>query len=115
MQVIRFATGLRWGLVLLLLAVGGMSFLHAPRGVPPTDAGDGVDEEFHQQLRAMGNAMADAYKRGDKEAGEQWEVAFRQVMADYGRHFRERHPLPDPRVGKRSRSIPTPCDPYPSP
>jgi hypothetical protein len=97
--------------VLLSLAVGGMSFLHAPRGVPPTNAGDGVDEEFHQQLRAIGDAMAEAYKRGDKEAGERLEVRFRRVMADYARHFRERHPLPDPWAETCSRSIPTSFDP----
>jgi hypothetical protein len=111
MQVITFVTGLRWSLVLLLLAVMGVWSSHAPGDASPTDGGDAMDEEIHQQLRTIGNAMADAYRRGDEEAGKRLEAIYWPILAEYARRFRERHPLLDPRAEKRSWSVPTSCDP----
>jgi hypothetical protein len=93
MAVIQFRTGLRWTLVVVLLAAVGVLSVHMPRPDLPADTGDPVEERFHQQVRTIGDAMADAYKRGDQETGNRLLEQFHQVVADYKRYFRERHPL----------------------
>jgi hypothetical protein len=97
--------------VVLFLAVLGMQSLPMPPGAPPTDARDPVEEDFCQHLRTIGDAMADAYKRGDKHSGERLEAYFRLVMTDYRQYYREKHPLPDRESEERSWSMPTPYDP----
>jgi hypothetical protein len=56
--------------------------------VPPTDAGDVADEELQQRLHPISEAIADAHRRGDKEAAERLEAYYRLVITDYRWHRR---------------------------
>jgi len=95
MAITKFANSLLWIFVPVLLALLGARYWNMPRIEPPGADADVVEVEFLHRLRTIGDAMADAFQRSDQEVGERLEGEFLQVMADYRRYFREKHPLPE--------------------
>jgi hypothetical protein len=95
MAVSKLGTDLRLVLVLVLLVAVGVLSLHSPTPDPPADAGDAVEEQHYQQIRAIHGAMADAYRRGDQAELGRLRARFHQVVTNYACWFRQRNPLPD--------------------
>jgi hypothetical protein len=95
MASLKLSIGWSWILLLALLASVGLLSFHTPRMDLPADTSDDNEELFYQQISTIGAAMADAHKRGDQECLNQLYTTFHQVVTDYRRYFRARHPLPD--------------------